>query len=86
MPVTTCTGCGRLTNSSTSDYWQRTEPDGKTPKEVGVVSRCYVAFVNEKPIEGCGYDDLVKENMASKKRVADKLISDQSYRKKGDDK
>lgn len=75
MPVATCTGCGRLTNSATSDYWQRMEPDGQTPKEVGVVTRCYVAFVGDKTVKGCGYDALVKEDMASKRRVTDKLIS-----------
>lgn len=74
MPVTTCRKCGRITNSVTSNYWQRVEPDGKTPKEVGVVTVCYVAFVNEKCVEGCGYSTLVTEEMASKKRVADKLI------------
>lgn len=77
MPVTTCTGCGQITNSATSNYWQRVEPDGKTPKEVGVVTRCYVAFVGDKTVKGCGYDALVAEDMAAKKRVADKLISGQ---------
>lgn len=77
MPVTTCTKCGRITNSATSNYWQRVEPDGKTPKEVGVVTRCYVAFVGDKTVKGCGYDALVEEDMAAKKRVADKLISGQ---------
>lgn len=89
MPVTTCTGCGRLTNSATSNYWQRMEPDGKTPKEVGEVTRCYVAFEGDKTVMGCGYKALEAEDMASKKRVADKLISgeidvaDESYRRKG---
>jgi hypothetical protein len=41
---------------------------------VGVVTRCYVAFVGDKTVKGCGYDALVEEDMASKKRVADKLI------------
>lgn len=40
----------------------------------GIVTRCYVAFVGEDCVKGCGYDALVGEDMATKKRVADRLI------------
>lgn len=58
MPVATCTNCGRMTNSATSNYCSDTEMDGKTPKEIGVVTGCYAAFVGDKWIKGCVYNDI----------------------------
>lgn len=58
MPVATCTNCGRITNSSTSNYWSHTEIDGETPKDSFVATQCYAAFVNNKWIKGCVYNDI----------------------------
>lgn len=58
MPIAICTNCGRTTNSSTSNYWLDTEVDGKTPKEMWVATRCYLAFVDELWVRGCGYDGI----------------------------
>ena len=55
MPVATCTNCGRITNSATSNYLLDTEINGKTHKEVGVATQCYVAFVDGKCVKGCVY-------------------------------
>lgn len=60
MSVVKCQNCGRITNSATSNYWLNTEPDGKTPKEVGVPTICYVAFENEEPVKGCAYKEGLK--------------------------
>lgn len=32
--------------------------DGKTPKEVGVATQCYAAFVDSEWVEGCVYNDI----------------------------
>jgi len=58
MPIAYCTTCGRLTNSATSNYFLDTEIDGKTPKEWGVITQCYIAFVRGKWVEGCVYKDI----------------------------
>lgn len=58
MPIAYCTTCGRLTNSAASNYWLDTEIDGKTPKEPGMATQCYAAFVREKWVEGCVYKDI----------------------------
>lgn len=57
MPIGTCVGCGRTTNSATSNWW-RTNSDG-----VGAATECYAAFVNGQWIRGCAYaraDPLTK--------------------------
>lgn len=46
MPTATCSGCGRATNSATSNYWQM----GGKPTE------CYAACVDGKWVEGCAID------------------------------
>ena len=48
MPIATCIGCGRTTNSATSNYWSTTEIVSKTPKELMVVTQCCAAFVDGK--------------------------------------
>lgn len=55
MPTDTCRGCGRITNSATSDYWLNKTSEGK-PKEFGVATECYAAFVDGVWVEGCKYD------------------------------
>lgn len=58
MPVTKCEGCGRTTNSATSNYWSCTEIDNETAKEFGVATQCYVSFVMGLWVKGCVYDDI----------------------------
>lgn len=58
MPITKCINCGHITNSATSNYWLDTEMDGKTPKETGVATKCYVSLVDDKWVEGCVYNDI----------------------------
>ena len=58
MSITKCVNCGRTTNSATSNYFSNTEMDGKTKKEICIVTRCYAAFVNGKWVKGCAYDDI----------------------------
>lgn len=58
MPVATCTNCGRITNSATSNYCSDVEVDGKTPKEMFVATQCYAAFVHGKWVRGCVYNDI----------------------------
>lgn len=45
MPTATCQGCGRLTNSAVSDYWDH---DRKPTK-------CKAAFVDGRWVPGCDY-------------------------------
>ncbi len=48
MPSGKCLGCGRLTNSTTSNWW---DTDDHHP------TKCYVAWEEDgKPVKGCGYD------------------------------
>lgn len=70
MPGATCTNCGKLTNSATSNYWLRTEADGKTPKEGGVATECYAAFVDGKWVKGCKYDNA----RSWRKKMLEKLL------------
>jgi hypothetical protein len=49
MPTGRCKGCGKLTNSCTSNWWDTT--DHKPTK-------CYMAFNdNGDPIKGCDYEN-----------------------------
>lgn len=70
MPVANCKNCGEITNSATSNYWQNTEPDGTTKKEIGTPTECYAAFVDGKLVKGCCYDDAEPHKQA----IMDKLI------------
>lgn len=47
MPVTKCGGCGRQTNSCTSNYWTRN----------GKPTQCVGAFVDGKWAKGCFYKE-----------------------------
>jgi len=58
MPVTKCEYCGRMSNSAVSNYWHETEMDGKTSKAIGIITRCFAAFVDEKWVQGCAYNDI----------------------------
>lgn len=75
MPIATCTNCGRITNSATSNYVHDTEIDGKTPKELFIVTKCYAAFVDGLWVRGCGYDEVglmthkLLENLLTNKGV-----------------
>jgi hypothetical protein len=53
-----CTNCGRATNGATSNYWSSKEIDCETPKEFGIATQCYAAFVNGKWVKGCVYNDI----------------------------
>jgi len=79
MPGANCQNCGRLTNSCTSNYYARTEPDGKTPKEIGVATLCYAAFVGDDWVEGCRYD--IADKSVSGKPWIKKLIAGNQERK-----
>ncbi len=70
MPVAKCTSCGRTTNSATSNYWSRTEIDGKTPKEFEIATQCYAACVDGKWVEGCVYNDI----SSMQKKMLKKLL------------
>lgn len=49
MPTGRCKGCGRLTNSATSNWWDN--PDHEATK-------CYMAFnENNEPVKGCDYEN-----------------------------
>ena len=52
MPTGICKGCGKTTNSATSNWWmtKNFEP-----------TKCYVAFEDDVPVKGCGYNDLPDE-------------------------
>ena len=54
MPVATCR-CGKVTNSTTSNYWD-------TPKRKP--TKCYAAFVNGKWVKGCAFSKLRKGSFA----------------------
>lgn len=58
MSIIKCTNCGRTTNSITSNYCSQTEIDGETPKEIGVATQCYAAFVMGLWVKGCVYNDI----------------------------
>lgn len=50
MSAGICKGCGRMTNSTTSNWWST--KDRKPTK-------CYVAWDdNGYPVKGCGYNDI----------------------------
>lgn len=55
MPTAICKTCGRLTNSTASNYW--TSNQGT---KFGEVSECYAAWDEEKNgwIQGCAYKKL----------------------------
>ena len=48
MPSGNCKGCGGMTNSTTSNWWDNVGKNGK-----GVATKCYVKWVNQKPVSGC---------------------------------
>lgn len=73
IPVTTCTNCGLITNSATSNYWSDTEIDGKTTKEMLVATQCYAAFVMGRWVKGCVYNDIGP----MKQMMVDKLLQNE---------
>jgi hypothetical protein len=65
-----------MTNSSTSNYWDRL-PN----KPIGRVTRCLIAFVDGRWVEGCGY---ATASEGSKTTVASLLKSEPNADGKGD--
>jgi hypothetical protein len=65
MPSGICGGCGRETNSATSNWWNTRE---NRPTE------CYVAWVDGKPVKGCGYDKLDRTDRYSPVHFADQIL------------
>jgi hypothetical protein len=57
MPTSPCAGCGQLTNSATSNWWDETDRAGK-PKQLGIATECYAAYVEGRWVCGCGYAHL----------------------------
>jgi len=68
MPVGPCGGCGRMTNSTTSNWWMT--KDRKPTK-------CAVAWEEDgTAVRGCGYDQASKHM----KEYADKVIKSSNER------
>ncbi len=55
-PIITCKGCKRITNSATSNMWLTKD---------FIPTECYVAWENNKPVKGCGYNRLNKKDKYS---------------------
>ncbi len=67
MPAEKCKGCGRMTNSTTSNWW---DTDDHHP------TKCYVAWGEDgKPVKGCGYDKLAERDF-------DRYFADSILKKK----
>lgn len=62
MPVGPCGGCGKQTNSATSNWWFT---------EDHIPTKCYARHVDGKWERGCGYDGADPFDQT----YADKLIS-----------
>lgn len=56
MPGIRCGGCGRQTNTACSNAWEK--------KPLGEATKCYLAFVDDVWVKGCGFDEL--DNMRKK--------------------
>lgn len=67
MPIAICQNCNRVTNSMTSDFWNRVASDNVTPKEPRIATECYAAFVDNKWVKGCAYDTV--KDMPRKKMI-----------------
>jgi hypothetical protein len=57
MSILTCGGCGGITNSTTCDYLHHKDFNPR---------KCYVKWVDNKPVKGCGYDELKESALKSK--------------------
>lgn len=49
MSILICKGCGGTTNSVTCDWMKHKD---HLPR------KCYVKWVDNKPVKGCGYDNF----------------------------
>lgn len=76
MPSGICKGCNRATNSATSNWWLDTDDKGR--KEIGVATLCSVAWVDGKPVKGCGYEKCSKFT----RQYADSILKGQKYEEK----
>ena len=49
MSIFVCKGCGGMTNTTTCNYMDNKDY---------LPTVCYVKWVDNKPVKGCGYDDF----------------------------
>ncbi len=61
MPGGKCHGCGKMTNSATSDWWTHKYPKDYWkqiyPVVQGYAEKCFLAWDEDgKPVRGCAYD------------------------------
>jgi len=59
MPTLTCKGCGGITNTTTCDYLEHKDMHPHM---------CYVKWIDNKPVKGCGYDALKAEALKSRSK------------------
>jgi len=68
MPVGLCGGCGRITNSTTSNWWMTND---RKP------TKCAVAWEKDgTAVRGCGYDQASKQMQ----EYADEVIKSSNER------
>jgi len=53
MPTAICQGCGRITNSATSNWWFTND---KIP------TKCFIAWEENVAVRGCAFDELITKN------------------------
>ncbi len=66
MPVLTCQGCGRFTNTAVAE-WFRGDPIRSAPE--GEAFACFAARENGKWVRGCGYDNAHEINQRSARKL-----------------
>ncbi len=54
MSILICKGCGGTTNTTTCDWVSHKD---RLPR------KCYVKWVNGKPVKGCGYDEYKQKTL-----------------------
>lgn len=68
MPAGICRGCNRITNSTTSNWWDTDTKDHAT--------ECYASMVDGKWVKGCAYDKMDRSNKYSLVHFVDTLIKE----------
>lgn len=53
MPTTTCKGCGRITNSATSNWWLTDD---------FIPTKCFIAWEGNIAVQGCAFNSLITKN------------------------
>ena len=61
MSIMICKGCGGTTNSTTCDFLNHKD---RLPRV------CYIKWVNDKPVKGCGYDDFKLDVLRTKEKYS----------------